>query len=217
MKNYVLHFIRHGQTDSNLRGEYFGKRTNSELSVEGIRELIELREDYEYPAVELVYSSPLQRCLQTADIVYPDRRIMLVDELAEMDFGDYEGRTFDELKDDPTFRLWLADSGNQSPPGGETGQQFLQRIQAAVAAIIDHMQQSEIFEAAVITHGGVIMTLMATLGLPQRPMQDWKTGSGRGFTCFVNPQLWDRDHIFEIAGILPHGADTAFDVSWRKQ
>lgn len=217
MKNYVLHFIRHGQTDSNLRGEYFGRRTNSEVSVEGIRELIELREDYEYPPVELIYSSPLQRCLQTADILYPDRRIMLVDELAEMDFGEYEGKTFDELKDRPDFQQWLANSNMQSPPAGENGKEFLQRIQAAVVAILDHMMQNEIFEAAVLTHGGVIATLMTSMGLPQRPMQSWKTSSGRGFTCFVNPQLWERDHIFEVAGILPHGADTAFELSWRKQ
>lgn len=217
MKNIVLHFIRHGQTDSNRRGEYFGKRTNSELSVDGIKELIDLREDYEYPAVELVYCSPLQRCLQTADIIYPERRIMLVDELEEMDFGGYEGKTFDELKDRPDFREWLADSNTKSPPGGETGREFLQRIQAALAAIIDHMRQSELDEAAVITHGGVITMLMATLGLPQMPLQNWKTSSGRGFTCYVNPQIWDRDHIFEVAGIIPHGADKAFDVSWRNQ
>lgn len=216
MKNYVLHFVRHGQTEGNQKGVYLG-RTDSELSMEGIRELIALREDYEYPAVELVYSSPLHRCLQTADFLYPDRRIMLVDELAEMDFGEFEGKTFEELQDQPEFRLWLADSNTQSPPGGETGQAFLQRIQAALAAILDHMMKNEIFEAAIVTHGGVIATLMSTLGMPQQPMQFWKTSSGRGFTCFVNPQLWQRDHLIEVAGILPHGATTAFDNGWGKE
>ena len=213
MKNYVLHFVRHGQTEANRRGEYFGRKTNPELSVDGIRELIALREDYEYPAVELVYSSPLQRCLQTADIVYPDRRIMLVDELAEMDFGEYEGKTFDELKDRPDFRAWLANSNKTSPPGGETGQDFLIRIEAALDAILDHMRRNEIFEAAIITHGGVIATLMTALGIPRRPMQEWKTSSGRGFTCYVDPHYWDCDHVFEVAGIMPHGANTAFEVS----
>lgn len=216
MKNYVLHFVRHGQTDSNGKGEYLGRRTDSELSLDGIRELIALREDYEYPAVELVYSSPLHRCLQTADLIYPDRRIMLVDELAEMDFGDYEGKTFDELQSRPDFRRWLTDSRTQSPPNGETGEVFLQRIQAAVAAILEHMMQNEIFEAAVVTHGGVIATLMTTLGIPQQPMQFWKCSGGRGFTCFINPQLWQRDHLFEVAGILPHGASAAFRPDWGK-
>ncbi len=63
------------------------------------------------------------------------------------------------------------------------------RIQAAVAAMIDYMAQNEIFEAAVVTHGGVIATLMSTLGLPRQPLQFWKTSGGRGFTCFVHPQI----------------------------
>ena len=70
--------------------------------------------------------------------------------------------------------------------------------------------QNGIFEAAVVTHGGVIATLMSTLGIPRQPLQFWKTGSGRGYTCFVNPQLWQRDHLMEVAGILPHGAESAF-------
>lgn len=210
MKNYVLHFVRHGQTESHRQGVYLGRRTDSELSVEGIRELIALREQYKYPPVELVYSSPLQRCLQTADFLYPQSRMMVVDELAEMDFGTFEGKSFDALKDDPDFCLWLADSNTQSPPEGESGQQFLTRIQAAVAAILEHMMQNGIFEAAVVTHGGVIATLMSTLGIPRQPLQFWKTGSGRGYTCFVNPQLWQRDHLMEVAGILPHGAESAF-------
>ena len=75
--------------------------------------------------------------------------------------------------------------------------------------MIDYMVQNEVFEAAVVTHGGVIATLMSTLGLPRQPLQFWKTGGGRGFTCFINPQIWQNDHLMEVAGILPHGAPTA--------
>ena len=134
---------------------------------------------------------------------------MVVDELAEMDFGAYEGKTLEELKDDPAFCRWLANSHTEKPPEGESGEEFLIRIQAAVAAMIDYMAQNEIFEAAVVTHGGVIATLMSTLGLPRQPLQFWKTGGGRGFTCFINPQIWQNDHLMEVAGILPHGAPTA--------
>ena len=91
------------------------------------------------------------------------------------------------------------------------------RIQAAVAAMIDYMAQNEIFEAAVVTHGGVIATLMSTLGLPRQPLQFWKTSGGRGFTCFVHPQIWQNDHLMEVAGILPHGAATACDNGTKKK
>ena len=117
--------------------------------------------------------------------------------------------TLEQLKDDPVFCRWLANSHTQKPPEGESGEEFLIRVQAAVAAMLDYMAQNEIFEAAVVTHGGVIATLMSTLGLPRQPLQFWKTGGGRGFTCFVNPQIWQNDHLMEVAGIVPHGAATA--------
>ena len=69
----------------------------------------------------------------------------------------------------------------------------------------------------MVTHGGVIATLMSTLGLPRQPLQFWKTSGGRGFTCFVHPQIWQNDHLMEVAGILPHGAATACDNGTKKK
>ena len=45
MKNYVLHFIRHGRTEHQRQGVYMGRRTGSELSAEGIGELLALRRE----------------------------------------------------------------------------------------------------------------------------------------------------------------------------
>ena len=64
MKNYVLHFIRHGRTEHQRQGVYMGRRTGSELSAEGIGELLALRREYDYPSAEVVFSSPLPHCLQ---------------------------------------------------------------------------------------------------------------------------------------------------------
>ena len=69
----------------------------------------------------------------------------------------------------------------------------------------------------MVTHGGVIATLMSTLGLPRQPLQFWKTGGGRGFTCFIHPQIWQNDHLMEVAGILPHGAPTACPTETEKK
>ena len=56
MKNYVLHFIRHGRTEHQRQGVYMGRRTGSELSAEGIGELLALRREYDYPSAEVVFS-----------------------------------------------------------------------------------------------------------------------------------------------------------------
>mgnify|MGYP003590332187 CR=1 FL=1 len=119
MKNYVLHFIRHGRTEHQRQGVYMGRRTGSELSAEGIGELLALRREYDYPPVEVVFSSPLPHCLQTADFLYPESRLMVVDELAEMDFGSYEGKTLEQLKDDPEF-CWRIPT-RRSPRRGKAG------------------------------------------------------------------------------------------------
>lgn len=211
MKNYKIHFIRHGMTQANKEGRYVGSRTDYEICNDGMRELIDLRESYEYPPVGIVYTSPMARCIQTAGIVYPGRELMTVPQLREVDFGDFEGKTIGELKDNEDYRNWLANAHETAPPGGESGQDFLYRLVEGMRFIVDDMMKSEIYDAAVVTHGGVIMTLLAALGMPRRPMQDWLVGNGRGYTCFVNPQLWLRDGLMEVAGIMPHGAEKAYD------
>lgn len=210
MKNYRLHFVRHGMTPGNAKGQYIGSRTDSELSPEGIRELIDLRECYEYPAVGMVYASPMTRCVQTVGILYGERPLTMVPQLREVDFGAFEGKTIGELQDNPAYTAWLANSMAVSPPEGENGDAFLARTVEGLRFILDDMMKNEIYDGAVVTHGGVIMTLLAALGLPQRPMHQWMVGNGRGYTCFVTPELWLRDGVLEVAGIMPHGADSTF-------
>ena len=96
MKGYRLKIIRHGKTDANLNGAYIGI-TNSPLSKEGKDELFEKQEKFDYSTVQKVYTSPLLRCIQTAEILFPDRYTQTVNEILEMNFGDFEGKTADEL------------------------------------------------------------------------------------------------------------------------
>ena len=97
MKNYRLYMIRHGITQGNLDGKYIGT-TDLPLCEEGENAISSLVALDVYPKVQKVYSSPLKRCLQTADIIYPERLLMRIDGISEIDFGDYEGMTHDELQ-----------------------------------------------------------------------------------------------------------------------
>ena len=81
MRNYRLHFIRHGLIEANFTGQYIG-RLDVPLCRRGLEELAEKRARYEYPAVGRVYVSPMQRCRQTAAILYPDQETVVVDNLA---------------------------------------------------------------------------------------------------------------------------------------
>ena len=56
-------------------------------------------EEFEYPHVHRVYSSPLRRCTETADILFPSAELCVVEDLIELNFGEFEGKSVDELTD----------------------------------------------------------------------------------------------------------------------
>lgn len=203
MITYKLHFIRHGLTEYNTQGRYLGL-TDAPVSAEGVAELERLRREYRYPDIERVYSSPLLRCIQTAHLLYPGERILTVDKLREYDFGAFEGRTIEELAPSAEYRDWLESAMRTAPPDGESGEAFAERLTEALEYIFDDMMTFEVQNAAVITHAGVILTLLSMLGLP-RPQEGnaWYSNNGMGYTIQMTPQMWMRDRLFEIRAIVP--------------
>ena len=208
MITYKLHLIRHGQTEGNQKGLFVG-RTDMPVSEEGFDELSRLRDTYEYPRVGAVYTSPLRRCIQTAEFLYPNNMLTVVDDLQEMDFGEFEGKSVAELEDNEDFGRWLADSAHNAPPGGETGLQMAERLMKALSEIFAHMMQNRITSAAVVTHGGVIMSMLSQRAVPTRRPEQWMADPGCGYTVQTDVQLWMRDRLVEAIDIVPFGyADT---------
>ena len=72
MKTYQIHLIRHALTQGTIDGKYIG-HTDEPLCDEGKAQLKDIMENYgEYPQVDAVFSSPLKRCIETAQTIYPD-------------------------------------------------------------------------------------------------------------------------------------------------
>ena len=86
--------IRHGKTYGNTLGRYIGV-TDEPLCEEGKKELEQRTMD----TVELLFVSPLKRCLETADILYPYAKQVKIPEFAECNFGEFENKNYQELKD----------------------------------------------------------------------------------------------------------------------
>ena len=221
MKNYRINFIRHGLTQANIEGRYVG-RTDYDLCTQGIQELLKLRENSLYPEAERLYCSPLARCIQTAGILYPDCEPEIIDDLVELDFGEFEGQTFEELRGRRDFQDWMGDAFRNAPTGGESGEDFTFRLVNALEQIFRDMMADGVTEAVVVTHGGVIMNLLFALGLPKGKFGDYYAENGQGYSVVMTPQMWMRDHIFEICGSIPapkgyQGADgTAFyEDDWK--
>ena len=74
MKYYKLHLIRHGLTEGNLKGLYIGSGSDLPLCAEGRAQLKTLKKDFGYPQVPLVFTSPMLRATQTAEILFPGVR-----------------------------------------------------------------------------------------------------------------------------------------------
>ena len=104
----------------------------------------------------LVVSSPSERCMRLATALH--RTPQTDDGLLEFDFGRWEGRLWNDVPRDELDR-WAADIVNARPPGGEN----LVEVQArAMAAVRSRMHDAN-RHLVVVTHGGVIRTLMAGL------------------------------------------------------
>lgn len=106
--------IRHGKTQSNFAHRYQG-RLDDPLCPQGIEELMQKKQNGLYPAADFVVCSPKKRCIQTAEIVCEQYEqlaqsgcVLIEDDLRETDFGDFEGKTHEELLCSPglSFSGW---------------------------------------------------------------------------------------------------------------
>ena len=202
MKSYHIHFIRHGSTVEDNKGKYIGV-TDVPLSGEGIANLKKYDDLYIYPGTPIIYSSPLLRCVQTCNVLYPQIQPTIVPDLAECSFGDWEGKTATQLQTDPQFIAWLANSKDNAPPNGESGSAFTLRICKAFERIVENLMSSGETTAVVVTHGGVIMTLMSIYGLPQAESYRWQMDNGFGYSMRITPLLWMRDKVAEVYDYCP--------------
>lgn len=202
MKSYIIHFIRHGLIDDTLAGKYIGT-TDAPLSDRGRMDLRKLDYEYKYPGTQVVFTSPLKRCTETAKILYPEQNPLVIDNLSECNFGEWEGKTADELKNDPDFEKWLAGDSSVKPPRGESNADFTRRVCKMFESIVEGLMKTGTTESVIVTHGGVIMTLLAVYGLPQAKPFEWTMDNGFGYSLRVTPVLWQRDKVCEVFQTIP--------------
>ncbi len=217
MVTYKLYLIRHGMTNGNLEGRFIG-RTDLPLCPEGIRELKKMQADYEYPDVQKVYSSPMARCVETAELLYPNRLLQRVDRLREYDFGVFEGQLAKDLAGTEMFVRWNESGMSAAPEGAESITDFAERVAVGFQEILDDMMKNRITTAAAVLHGGVILNLLSVFAYPKRDPMMWMTPCGTGFTALVNAQLWQRDGVFEVYSPVPFEREPqAGSIDWDQE
>lgn len=171
----TLFLLRHGQTQGNLERRYIGC-TDEPLCSQGRAALKMLRP----PEADCVYISPMLRCRETAALLYPGMEYEIVPGFRETSFGVFEGHTYEELKNDPAYQTWLDSAGAAPPPGGESKAAVRQRVTEAFLTLAARHGPGD--RAALIVHGGTIMTLLEAFEASHR-FYDWQAPNGGGWRC----------------------------------
>lgn len=181
--------LRHGQTQGNLERRYVGS-TDLPLCPQGIAALGGRRY-----AADRLFVSPLLRCRETAAILFPGQAQETVPDLRECAFGDFEMRTYEELKDDAAYQTWLSSGGREAPPGGESMPEQRERSVRAFRGLMAACEPGE--TAALVVHGGTIMCLLEALEA-SRQFYAWQCAPGGGFRC-----RWDGEALRVEAALQP--------------
>ena len=168
--------IRHGMTAGNLKKRYIG-RTDEPLCPQGIDELERLN----YPVCDVLVTSPMQRCIQTAEILFPAQDFHICEAFRECDFGDFEGKNHAELNGNTQYQAWI-DSGGTIPfPNGESPADFRKRCCDGFQQMTDAF--SEMKSMSLVVHGGTIMAILSQFSKPHRDYYDWMTANAHGWLC----------------------------------
>ena len=145
-----IYFLRHGETDWNVARRIQG-RTDIALNSNGVKQAILWQPFFERISLAGVYSSSLSRAMETA-VLASRRPPCVIDELNERNYGEWEGRVWNDIADhEPDFdRRWRrADS---SPPGGESRLEMHERVYRAMDSIVaSHDADAELL---IVAHGG---------------------------------------------------------------
>lgn len=121
-----LTLIRHGQVQANIEKRYIGS-TDMSLTVNGMKSLEKLNKAQIYKTPDYLFCSPMSRCKMTCDILFPDKIYTVIDEFHEMDFGSFEMKNYQELKDNAYYKRWIDSNGTIAFPEGESRQEFVLR------------------------------------------------------------------------------------------
>ncbi len=154
--------VRHGETEANIGGIYSGW-TDFPLTEKGNLDIQATAEALKrYRDVDIIYSSPLNRTLKTANAISASlkKNIQIVDSLKEMNFGIFDGKQNKYIEENhpEEWEAWLKDYVNYRIPEGENLIDVFDRIKELVDRLIEKDK-----DCIIVTHGGIIQVMITYL------------------------------------------------------
>ncbi len=158
-----LLLVRHGETKSNSRERFWG-RTDVELGAAGIGQAEQLRDRLAAEKISAIYASKLRRASVTAEIIASSHRleVMTCAELDEINFGEFEGLTFEEISRlYPEVAKELTDwSISPRFPAGEGIDELNDRVSQFLPRLEKHTPEATVL---IVAHAGTLRVLMCKL------------------------------------------------------
>jgi alpha-ribazole phosphatase len=178
--------IRHGKTSGNVARRYVG-RTDEPLCEEGIAHACDTGSD---DAVTEVFVSPMKRAVETAALKFPNARQIICADFREMDFGDFEGRSADEMAEDAAYRCWVDSNCTLPCPNGEQMDGFGDRTCRTFDAVVRQCIDRGDTRLIIVAHGGTIMSILDRYGMPRRAYYEWYVGNCGGYRAQLDETAW---------------------------
>ena len=172
----TIYLIRHGKTEANEKHLYCGS-TDLPLSAAGREELKNLC--YDIKNVRFL-TSGMKRTNETLQILFGDVPYAVDPRFREVDFGIFEMKSYEQLKDAPEYQAWITgDNEANIPPMGESGVQMKERVLEAFTETKE--------DTCIITHGGVIAAIMEHLFPDEgKNRYQWQPKNGCGYSICEN-------------------------------
>ncbi len=206
--------LRHGETDWNIQRRFQGG-TDIPLNSNGKQQAAVLRETISSWNPDVIWVSPLQRAVKTAELLTdgkPDR-ITVVDDLREISFGDWEGKSIDVLRtSDPLFNEWQDEPFLKAIPNSEPTDEVFLRVRRVLKTVTE----CDAERLLIVSHGGTLRVLLAeALGISLKAT--WKNfllsncslsgltySRGKFVLCFYNDRLHSYSEKYrENGNFLP--------------
>ncbi len=191
--------LRHGETDWNIQRRFQGG-TDIPLNSNGERQAVILHKTISSWDPDTVWVSPLQRAVKTAELLMDGQteRITVMNDLREINFGDWEGKSIDILRtSDPLFNEWQDEPFLKAIPNSEPTDKVFSRVRRVLKVVTE----CDAERILIISHGGTLRVLLAeALGVPLKAT--WKNfllsncslsgltySRGKFVLCFYNDRL----------------------------
>jgi broad specificity phosphatase PhoE len=158
MLNHSIFLVRHGETEWSLSGQHTSK-TDLPLTSVGENQARALRSALEGKIFAAVLVSPRARAQQTAELAGLGSQMEVCDDLAEFDYGDYEGLTTVEIrKHHPDWSVWT-----HACPNGENLNEVAERCKRIIRRLDElSSKDPEVRDVALFAHGHLLRILAAT-------------------------------------------------------